>query len=77
MKKMAAEYRRAAARLAMRLEEKEQSGEMTKAERTSLREALAGIREVQRLLDGYYTSPRPEGISAVGWKPRETDDSKS
>lgn len=68
LKDLAPEYRRAAAKLAMWLKEKEQSGDLTKEERVSVRQALDGIREVSRLLDGYYTTPRPYGISAVGWK---------
>lgn len=68
LKELAAEYRRAAARLSLWLEEKEAAGTLTQTERRSVREALSGIREVQRLLDGYYDGPRPEGLCAVGWK---------
>lgn len=68
LKELAAEYRRSAAKLAMWLEDKKAAGELTPAEERSVREALTEIREVQRLLDGYYDVPRPEGLCAVGWK---------
>lgn len=68
LKELAPEYRRSAAKLALWLEEKKAAGELTPAEERSVREALRGIREVQRLLDGYYDVPRPEGLCAVGWK---------
>ncbi len=64
---LAADYRRAAAKLAIRIKEKEDAGELSGDARRSLREALNGIREVQRLLDSYYEAPRKEGISAAGW----------
>lgn len=74
LKDMAAEYRAAAAKLALWLEEQETAGLMTKEKRRCVQEALRGVREVQRLLDGYYDVPRAEGISANGWKARRIHD---
>ncbi len=74
LKEMAREYRRAAAKLTLWLEEREAAGKLDPSQLRSAREALSGIREVQRALDGYYDVPRPEGLCAVGWKARRTDD---
>ena len=75
LKELAPEYRRAAAKLSLWLEEKETAGSLTPTERRSVREALSGIRDVQWPLDGYYDVPRPEGLCAVGWKAgRDNDD---
>ena len=60
MQEMAAEYRMAAARLAMRIKEKRATGADPKVIR-ELYQALRDIREAQRVLDGYYDIPRPEG----------------
>lgn len=66
LKELAPEYRQAAAKLSLWLEERGDT--LTQAERRCLREALSGIREVQRLLDGYYELPRDPDYAAVGWK---------
>lgn len=73
MEEMSAEYRVAAAKLAMRLREKKASG-APPPEINSLKEALQDIREIQRLLDGYYEVPRTSQFAAVGWKARRSRD---
>lgn len=73
MKEMAAEYRVAAAKLALRIKEKKADG-ASPMEIKSLKEALRDIREIQRLLDGYYDVPRTSQFAAVGWKARRTRD---
>ena len=69
MREMAAEYRAAAAMLAMRIREKQAAG-AGKQELYPLREALTDIRRVQRTLDSYYTVPRDESITSAGWRGR-------
>lgn len=73
MKEMAAEYRVAAAKLALRIKEKKADG-ASPMEIKPLKEALRDIREIQRLLDGYYDVPRTSQFAAVGWKARRTRD---
>ena len=53
MKELVPEYRAASAKLAMRISEKKAAG-VSPAELRPLQEALRDVREVQRLLDGYY-----------------------
>lgn len=60
MSEMAAEYRLAAAKLAMRIQEKRAAGADPMVIQ-ELKDALRDIREIQRVLDGYYELPRPEG----------------
>lgn len=69
LKEMAQEYRKAAAVLAIRIRDKDSAG-AGKEELDQLREALRDIREIQRLLSGYYDIPRAEGVSAAGWRAR-------
>lgn len=66
---MAAEYREAAAKLALRITEKQAAG-ASPAELNSLREALGDIREAQRALSGYYDIPRAPGVTCAGWRAR-------
>lgn len=71
MKELAAEYREASARLAMRIAELEAAGVPPRDKRlTALTTMLRQTREIQRLLDGYYEFPRRETIAAVGWRTR-------
>ena len=72
-KELVPEYRAASAKLAMRISEKKAAG-ASPAELRPLQEALRDVREVQRLLDGYYEVPRSAGIAAVGWKARKIND---
>ncbi len=65
MKEMAAEYRVAAAKLAMRIEQKKAVG-ATDTEIASLQRTLNDIRKIQRLLDGYYTTPRTSDFVVAG-----------
>ena len=64
MKELVPEYRAASAKLAMRTSEKKAAG-ASPAELRPLQEALRDVREVQRLLDGYYEVPRSAGIAAL------------
>jgi len=73
MKEMAAEYRIAAAKLALRIKEKKAQGALP-TEIHSLQETLQDIRDTQRLLDGYYDIPRTSRNAAVGWKARRSRD---
>lgn len=73
MKELAAEYRQASAKLAMRIAEKKAAG-ISPAELRPLQEALRDIRETQRLMDGYYDVPRSDTIAAVGWRGRRFRD---
>lgn len=73
MKELVPEYRAASAKLAMRISEKKAAG-ASPTELRPLQEALRDVREVQRLLDGYYEVPRSAGIAAVGWKARKIND---
>lgn len=73
MKEMAAEYRLAAAKLAMRIAEKKAAGASPK-ELQPLQDALHDIREAQRLLSGYYDVPRSTPLAAAGWRARRTRD---
>lgn len=74
MQEMAAEYRIAAARLAMRIKEKRAAGADPKVIR-ELYQALRDIREAQRVLDGYYDVSRPEGpFTLMDLKARKTRD---
>lgn len=57
----------------MRISEKKAAG-ASPAELRPLQEALRDVREVQRLLDGYYEVPRSAEVSAVGWKARKIND---
>ncbi len=75
MKELAAEYRAASAKLAMRVAEKKAAG-ASPAELRPLQEALRDIREIQRLMDGYYDVPRSAGIAAVGWRAWRVNDEK-
>lgn len=68
MKEMAAEYRLAAARLAMKIQQKKNEG-APELEIKELRVALRDIRTSEKILAGYYEVPRPEtGGCAVGWR---------
>ena len=69
MKEMALEYRKAAVQLSLHIRERKSAG-AGKEELTQLHAALRNIREVQRVLDGYYDVPRPEGITSTGWRAR-------
>ncbi len=69
MKELVPEYREAAAKLAMRLAEKRAAGAPPR-ELAALQEALRDVREVQRLMDGYYDVPRSGTFGAVGWRGR-------
>lgn len=73
MKEMAAEYRVAAAKLSLRIKEKKPMGAPLE-EINSLMGTLRDIREIQRLLDGYYDIPRTCADAAVGWTARRTND---
>ncbi len=74
MKELVPQYREAAAKLAMRIAEKQAAG-ASRAELASLREALRDVREAQRLMDGYYDVPRSGRLAAVGWRAvRSRDD---
>lgn len=73
MREMAGEYRLAAAKLAMRIQEERAAG-ASQARLAALAGALRDIRETQRLLDGYYEAPRSSSLAAVGWKARRTRD---
>ncbi|WP_300635995.1 hypothetical protein [uncultured Oscillibacter sp.] len=73
MKELVPEYRTASAKLAMRISEKRSAG-ASPAELRPLQEALRDVREVQRLLDGYYEVPRSAGVAAVGWNARRSRD---
>ncbi len=61
MKEMAAEYRAAAARMAMRIQEHEERGDVEPSELNRMREVLQEVREVGRVLECYYDTPRPRG----------------
>ena len=74
LKDLAAEYRAAAAKLALWMEERKAAGTLSPAQLRCVQEALAGIREVQRLLDGYYELPRDANYAAVGWKAGKHND---
>ena len=75
MKAMAAEYRLASARLAMRLGEKRAAG-AAESELRPLRQALEETRAVQRVLEGYYEAPRDPVLTSAGWygRGRSRDD---
>lgn len=73
MKELVPEYRAASAKLAMRISEKKAAG-ASPTELRPLQEALRDVREVQRLLDGYYEVPRSADIAAVGWNARKIND---
>ena len=73
MQEMAAEYRAAAAKLAMRIAEKKAAGASRK-ELYPLLEALGDIREAQRLISGYYDLPRSGPLAAADWRARRTTD---
>ena len=66
MKELAAEYRLASARLAMKLREKAAAGAAA-GELRPLRQALEEIRAVQRVLEGYYELPRDPVLTSAGW----------
>lgn len=68
MKEMAVEYRLAAARLSMKIQQKKNNG-APELEIKELQAALRDIRSSERILAGYYDVPRPEmGGCAVGWR---------
>ena len=70
MKEMAAEYREAAAKLSMKIAEKETAG-ADPQEISALRNIRNDIRALAFILDGYYDVPRPAGNAvAVDWKAR-------
>lgn len=73
MKEMAVEYRIAAAKLSLRIKEKKATGAPPEVI-NSLTSTLRDIREIQRLLDGYYDIPRTCSDAAVGWKARRSRD---
>lgn len=73
LKELAREYRRSAARLALWLEE--HGPDLPPKERRIVMGMLNETRAVQRVLDGYYDLPRPEGLCAVGWKAGRDNDS--
>ncbi len=73
MKELVLEYRKASARLAMRIAEKKAAG-ASPAELRPLQEALKDVRAVQRLMDGYYDIPRSPDVAAVGWRARRVSD---
>lgn len=76
MKEMAAEYREAAAKLAMKIQELEASGAPPK-DIEALRTILKNIRAEARVLSSYYEAPRtPDGGGAVGWHARRINDAK-
>jgi len=65
MKEMAAEYRIAAAKLAMWIERKK-AVDATDPDIASIQRTLNDIRKIQRLLDGYYTTPRTADFALAG-----------
>ena len=69
LRELAAGYRIAAAKLAMRIREKEERGDPPEDIR-KLRGMLADLREVQRCLDGYYDIPRPSEITMSNMRAR-------
>lgn len=73
LKEMAAEYREAAARLALRIEEKRAAG-APEYELKELRAALRDVRDAAHLLSGYYDVPRAGTGAAVDWRARRTRD---
>jgi len=70
MRELSVQYRLAAARLAMRIQELEAAGDADVWRLRTLKSMLADTRAVQRALSGYYDLPRPEGITAAGWRAR-------
>ena len=76
MKEMAAEYREAAAKLAMKIHEIEAAGAPPK-DIEALRAILQNIRAEARVLSTYYEAPRTSaGGGAVGWYARRVNDEK-
>lgn len=68
LKEMAREYRVSAARLAMRIQEMKASGDADPYALKEMQTALRDIREVQRVLDGYYDFPRTDrNLTSAGW----------
>ena len=54
LKEMAAEYREAAAKLAMAIEAHKKAGDLSAEELTQLQTTLHDVRAVAHLLAGYY-----------------------
>ena len=73
MTEMALEYRMAAVKIKLKIKQ-------LKKEDASLEEVnqykyiLAQIRDIVRLLDGYYDVPRYSEDAAVGWKAGKNND---
>lgn len=61
LKEMAAEYREAAAKLAMAIEAHKKAGDLLPEELTQLQTTLHDVRAVAHLLAGYYDVSRPPG----------------
>ena len=74
LKKMAYEYRVAAAKLAMSIERHKEAGDLPKEEMNRLSRALREVREVSHLLSSYYEAPRISKITMRGMKSRRTRD---
>lgn len=75
MQEMAAEYRLAAAKLAMHIQENKEG--MAPHELAGLRNALRDVRETAHILSGYYEVPRPESpYTLIGLKARKSRDDR-
>lgn len=75
LSEIAAEYRRAAAKLAMSIDQHKKAGDLDPDSLRVLMQALRDTREVAQLLSGYYDTPRPPGAcTLVGLKARRSRD---
>lgn len=71
---LASEYRRTSARISMRIHDLKAAGCTDTARLKSLRKMLAEVREIQRVLDGYYTMPREHWSTSAQWRARGPSD---
>ena len=75
MKELAAEYRLAAARLAMSIQTHKQAGDLPPDTLAELQRTLKDLRAIAHLLSGYYDVSRPEGpFTLTDLKARRTRD---
>lgn len=73
LKEMAAEYRKAAAKLRMYIDRRKAEG-AEQWELDQLYQSLRDIRDTAHLLSGYYDVPHSGTGASVGWVARRTRD---
>lgn len=68
LEELAMEYRQAAAKLAMAIDQHSKAGDLPPGQLSQMRSMLEELRMTQRTLSGYYDLPRPGTVDCSSWK---------